>query len=481
LRCSALRSATDATTPRIGDNGPVSEEAAGQGPRAWLGSVLAFVRWETPREPVPRPAIRADMVLAGVTLILALYVAGRTYGGLGGGQDAAALFASVPLAARRRFPLAAFLVLLVGVLAAKNYVTDLSFLTMIVAAYSAMVHSRFRGLALLCVALAGAVVAYVFWTGGHPGATYAVPRRFLGPGFVPVVPGPGGVYVPQAARWRLDGLVALVALVGLAIAGAAGLARERIRRLQAEHAAATERALEAERARIASELHDVVTHNVSVMIVQAGAARQVLDAAPQEARAALLAVESSGRAAMAELRHLLGLLSPGQPGAETADMSAAGGQAEPELRPQPGLSQLPALVSRMTAAGLPVELHVGKPPPDLPPGLDLAAFRVVQEALTNVLKHAGKPATSVGVDYRDGSLLLEVTDSGRLIPAVGPVAVAGSGRGLLGLRERVGVYGGEVDAGPRPDGGWQVRARIPVEATVPAAVDSPGLAPAAGR
>jgi signal transduction histidine kinase len=291
------------------------------------------------------------------------------------------------------------------------------------------------------------------------------------------------VFVPQGARWRLDGLVALLALVGIAIVGGAGLARERIRKLQADHAAATERALEAERARIASELHDVVTHNVSVMIVQAGAARQVLDAAPQDARAALLAVESSGRAAMAELRHLLGLLSPAQPAAETAELSPASGQvAEAELRPQPGLAQLPALVGRMRAAGLPVDLHVGKPPPDLPPGLDLAAFRVVQEALTNVLKHAGKPATSVGVDFRDGSLRLDVTDSGRLMPAVGPVAVPGSGRGLVGLRERVAVYGGEVDAGPQPGGGWRVRARIPVDSPAPAATDDvPGLAPAAGR
>jgi signal transduction histidine kinase len=290
------------------------------------------------------------------------------------------------------------------------------------------------------------------------------------------------VFVPQGARWRLDGLVALVALVGIAVVGAAGHARERIRRLQTDHAAATERALEAERARIASELHDVVTHNVSVMIVQAGAARQVLDAAPQDARAALLAVESSGRAAMAELRHLLGLLSPMQPGAESFDGSQTGEHAaEPELRPQPGLGQLAGLVSRMRAAGLPIDLHVGGRPPDLPPGLDLAAFRVVQEALTNVLKHAGKPATSVVVDYRNGSLLLEITDSGRPMPAVGPVALPGSGRGLFGLRERVAVYGGEVEAGPQPGGGWRVRALIPVDAPAPAVADASGLAPAAGR
>jgi len=457
----------------------VAEEAVSQGPRAWLASVLAFVRWNTPRVPVSRRAVLADLVLAGVALALALILAAHTYGDMGGGPVGAAAIASLPLAARRRFPLAAFLILLVGVLAAKNYAIDLSFLTMLIAAYSAVVHSRFRGLSLLCVALAGVLVAYVFWK-GQSGATNVVPLRITRNGFA-IVPGPGGVYVPDGARWRLDGLVALFALIGIAAVGAAGLARERIRRMQAEHVAATERALEAERARIASELHDVVTHNVSVMIVQAGAARQVLDAAPQDAKAALLAVESSGRAAMAELRHLLGLLSPAQPGAETAGLATSGGPAsEPDLRPQPGLGQLAGLVARMTAVGLAVNLHIGELPTDLPPGLDLAAFRVVQEALTNVLKHAGKPSTSVRVDYRDGSLLLEITDAGRLMPAVGPVAVPGSGRGLLGLRERVAVYGGEVDAGPLPGGGWRVRARIPVEAPLPVAAGKDGLAPAAG-
>jgi signal transduction histidine kinase len=457
----------------------VSEEAASQGPRAWLSSVLVFVRWTTPREPVSRRAIRADLALAGVAFAIALFLALRTYGG-GGGPVAAAAVASVPLAGRRRYPLAAFVILLVGVFAAKNYAIDLSFLTMLLAAYSAVVHSRFRGLALLCVAVSGVLVAYVFWKSQAGGLGFAH-QRLANPGFITVVPGPGGVYVQPGARWRLDAIVALVVLIGIATIGAGGAARERIRRLQAEHVAATERALEAERARIASELHDVVTHNVSVMIVQAGAARQVLDAAPQDARAALLAVESSGRAAMAELRHLLGLLSPVHPAAEWAEAPAGGAAADAELRPQPGLGQLPGLVGRMRAAGLPVDLLVGEVPPDLPPGLDLAAFRVVQEALTNVLKHAGKPATSVAVDYRDGCLVLEVIDAGRIMPAVGPVAVPGSGRGLIGLRERVSVYGGEVDAGPLPGGGWRIRARIPVEARVPAAADASGLAPAAGQ
>jgi signal transduction histidine kinase len=243
----------------------------------------------------------------------------------------------------------------------------------------------------------------------------------------------------------------------------AGDSQARLRRLQAEHEAATRRALDLERARIASELHDVVTHNVSVMIVQAGAARQVLAAAPDQATSAMLAVEASGRAAMTELRNLLGLLGPagtaGQPGTE--DCAPAG----QELRPQPGLGQLRSLIDGVTAAGLPVDLHIGELPAGLPPGLDLAAFRVVQEALTNVIKHAGKPRTSVNIECHDGVLVVAVADAGRPAGSAGAAAPAipGAGRGLLGLRERVAMYGGELDAGPRPDGGWLVRARIPAD------------------
>jgi signal transduction histidine kinase len=237
--------------------------------------------------------------------------------------------------------------------------------------------------------------------------------------------------------------------------------KARLLQLQAEHEAATESAVKQERARIASELHDVVTHNVSVMIVQAGAARQVLGESPDQARAALLAVESSGRAAMAELRHLLGLLSPRDHGADSA---AAKADSDPELRPQPGLARLVALVDRVRATGLPVELDAAGIPSELPPGVDVAAYRIVQEALTNVIKHAGKPKTSVRLGCRDGDLVIEVADAGRSMAAVGPVAASlpGSGRGLVGMRERAALYGGDLHAGREPGGGWRVTARIPV-------------------
>jgi signal transduction histidine kinase len=205
-----------------------------------------------------------------------------------------------------------------------------------------------------------------------------------------------------------------------------------------------------------------VTHNVSVMIVQAGAARQVLAEAPGEARAAMLAVEASGRAAMTELRHLLGLLSPSQgPSGAGARLDGFG---PAELEPQPGVAQLQALVERLTAAGLPIQLHVGELPHGLSPGVDLAAFRVIQEALTNVLKHAGKPATTVSLTYADGQLVVEVTDTGRPIRAVAPAVPPGAGRGLIGLRERIALYGGVLDAGPTSAGGWTLRARFPIDA-----------------
>lgn len=219
---------------------------------------------------------------------------------------------------------------------------------------------------------------------------------------------------------------------------------------------------ELERARIASELHDVVTHNVAVMIVQAGAARQVLAEAPGEATAALLNVEASGRAAMTELRHLLGLLSPAHTPGQEADARDVAAPAE--LEPQPGLAQLPALVDRLTAAGLPIDLRVAKLPHELSPGLDLAVFRVIQEALTNVIKHAGKPPTTVSLGCDDGQLVVEVTDTGRPIPAAAPAMPAGAGRGLIGLRERIALYRGVLDAGPASGGGWIVHARFPVDA-----------------
>jgi signal transduction histidine kinase len=469
--------------------------------RAWLGQAWSFARSAEPRAPLSRRAILTDIAIAAVALVASLLVVRSTYVGqpalfafyprtgavavVGVTQAQqvwehawpAVLFTSLPLAARRRFPLSAFVVLLAGTLATQRYATDVTFLAIVFAGYSAVAYSRFRGAALLSMVPAGLIVAAGYWNSSPPNWTASpVPAPLGRLGSLKRA----GVTFQAGAEWRVPGLVAAFSLILIAVVGNAMQARDRIRRMQAEHAAATRRALDEERTLIASELHDVVTHNVSVMIVQAGAARQVLAADPAEATAALLAVEASGRAAMTELRHLLGLLSPASADAgPAAGLAPGGAEAGQDLSPQPGLGQLRPLIDRLAAAGLPVELRAGGAPRALPPGLDLAAYRVVQEALTNVLKHAGKPKTTVRLDYRETDLVVEVADAGRPMPAAGPApgAVPGSGRGLLGLRERIALYGGALDAGPRPGGGWLVRARLPID---PAAAGGPGDQPAAG-
>jgi signal transduction histidine kinase len=362
-----------------------------------------------------RQALYLDAALAAFVLVARLAI---DHGG-----KALVLLATVPLVARRRYPLAACLLLVIGVYATRHHAKPVAIATVVFAGYSAVKYSRFRGAALVTV----------LWLGVIVGAA-------------------------------LFGTTALLILVSVALTATVAYAVHAVGerdRMLAEQEEATRRALELERARIASELHDVVTHSVSVMIVQAGAARQVLAESPGEARAAMLAVEASGRAAMTELRHLLGLLSPTEASIEPG--AALERAAPAELEPQPGLAQLHALVDRLTAAGLPIDLRVGALPQDLSPGLDLVVFRVIQEALTNVIKHAGKPPTTVTVSYADDRIEVQVANAGRAIPAAAPALPAGARRGLIGLRERIALYGGELDAGPRRGGGWIVRARVPVE------------------
>jgi signal transduction histidine kinase len=387
--------------------------------RPRLRTAFEFARSVEPRSWPSRQEICIDVALA-VLIVLAASLTAHS-----GGDRAALVLAVALLAARRILPLAACVLLVVEVLATRYRAMPIAPFIVGFAGYSAVRYSRFRGAALVTVPWLWMIAGTLFW-----------------------------------------GTTALLILLSLALTVTVGYAVHAVAerdRMLAEHEAATRRALELERARIASELHDVVTHNVSVMIVQAGAARQVLAEAPGDARAALLAVEASGRAAMTELRHLLGLLSPSDPsGGGTSD-----GPAPADLAPQPGLAQLQALVDRLAAAGLPIDLRVGQLPEDLSPGLDLAVFRVIQEALTNVIKHAGKPATTVSLTYTDGQLVVEVADTGRPILAAAPAVPAGAGRGLIGLRERIALYGGVLDAGPRSGGGWVVRARFPVEAAPP--------------
>jgi signal transduction histidine kinase len=340
---------------------------------------------------------------------------------------------TAPLALRRRYPATSFGIIMAAVIATSGYTTTVSFAAVIFAAYSAVAYSRYWRMALLTVSIAAIIVTAAF-----ADTTPPVPARFTA--FLILLPTVAVAIVMRSWRQR------------------AGDSAERLRRAEAEHEAETRRAVEAERGRIASELHDVVTHNVSVMVVQAGAARRVLGSSPGQTREtqtaveALLAVEASGRTAMGELRHLLGLLAPS---------GEAPGGDDAALVPQPDVGQVRSLVERVRAAGLPVELTITGARA-LPPGVDLAAYRVVQEALTNVIKHASQARTAVRIEYRPHDLLIDVADDG--VAAGAGRLQPGGGRGLIGLRERIAIYGGDLDAGPRPGGGWRVQARIPLEA-----------------
>ena len=200
-----------------------------------------------------------------------------------------------------------------------------------------------------------------------------------------------------------------------------------------------------ERARIARELHDVVGHSVSVMTVQAAGVRRLLQPDQEREREALLIVERTGREALAEMRRMVGVLR--RP------------EEAPALAPQPSLEHLDRLVEQAREAGLPVELRIEGEARELPAGVDLTAYRLVQEGLTNALKHASATRAEVLVDYRDGEIEVTVSDNG-----TGVGNGDGGGHGLVGMRERVSVYGGELQAGPQPGGGYRLRATLPVTA-----------------
>jgi signal transduction histidine kinase len=222
-------------------------------------------------------------------------------------------------------------------------------------------------------------------------------------------------------------------------------------RADSDRETASTRAAEEERARIARELHDVVVHHVSVIAVQAGAARMNAEhgAPPADSVQALRAVETSARTALGELRQLLGILRHED--------------EPPALAPQPGLDQLDRLLDDVRRTGLPVAVRIEGEPRGLPAAVDLSAYRIVQEALTNALRHGGAAPALVVVRYGVDHLEIEVTDEGRGVPAAVPAGAATTvGHGLVGMRERVSIFGGEFDAGPRPEGGFGVSARIPI-------------------
>ncbi|MFF5448845.1 sensor histidine kinase [Streptomyces sp. NPDC012888] len=229
---------------------------------------------------------------------------------------------------------------------------------------------------------------------------------------------------------------------------------ERNQRLEKERAAQAQVAVAAERARIARELHDVVAHNVSVMVVQADGAAYVLDSSPELAKEALQTISGTGRQALAEMRRLLGVLRTGEP------------QESEDYVPQPDVEQIEVLVEQVRAAGLAVDFQVEGTPRQLPTGVELTAYRIVQEALTNTRKHGGPDASaSVRLVYFDDGLGLLVEDDGRgaAHELYEDGGADGAGHGLIGMRERVGMVGGTLDAGPRPGGGFRISALLPLK------------------
>jgi signal transduction histidine kinase len=234
-------------------------------------------------------------------------------------------------------------------------------------------------------------------------------------------------------------------------------ARQRAAELERAREELARRAVIEERLRIARELHDVVAHSMSIIAVQSGVGVHVLDSRPEEARKALVAVEATSRQALVEMRRLLGVLRQ---------------EAEPQgsLAPAPGLAEVEALAAEVARAGVRVEVRIEGTPRELPAGLDLSAYRIVQEALTNVVRHAGPATARVTVAYAPGRVAVEVVDDGKgLESASGRQKLDSdrqdrrSGHGIAGMRERAALYGGTLEAGPLPGGGFRVAASLPVE------------------
>jgi signal transduction histidine kinase len=376
-----------------------------------------------------RPELTADGLLALALTVFAQLdlrfgIDGSTRYGPVFATAAATAVATVMLAWRRRAPFLAACVV-AAACAAPDLFTRLTFtlwgdfVPLLIALYSVARHARLR------TAVAGAAVILL--------AVALIMTRLPAVGTVANIP------------------FALVPLTTAFVAGRVLRRRQdshrqapdRARQLESERDATVRAAMTAERTRIARELHDIVAHCVSVMVIQAGAAEDLLDREPELARAPLRSVQETGRQAVGELGRLLGLLRDSQ--------------AHIALAPQPGAAQLGDLVEQMKEAGLPVGLDTEGLPRSLPPGVELTIYRIVQEALTNTLKHAGPVATRVCLSYGDHGVELSVIDDGRVAPT------PGMGHGLIGMRERVALYGGRLEAGTVPDGGFAVWVTLPAD------------------
>jgi signal transduction histidine kinase len=362
----------------------------------------------------------------GIALVLTVYIEAHIVPA-GAPAAAAAMLMTVPLFWRRRSPLLIFCLVVAGVLLTFVLHTTSdpgliwgAIVASVIAAFSLGLHSGRRVIALGAI-LAAAIVIVLGFTGQPP----PLPDSVM-PYLILITPWLVG-YAIRSRQQRTDAY------------RQRALSLERGQEL-VEHIARAE-----ERARIARELHDVLTHTVSVMVVQATAARRILTVKPEAAQEALLTVESSGRDALTELRSFLGVLTDDQ--------------SDIPLAPQPNLAEVETLIQHVREAGLPVELRLQGQTRSLPPDIDIAAYRIVQEALTNALKHSGLAPTQVILDYAASELTVEVLDEGTHERAR---SYGTTGRGLIGMRERVALCSGVLEAGPRHGGGYAVRACLPL-------------------
>ena len=374
------------------------------------------------------------LAAAGLSTSLFVFEDGPVGSGLPRGTLALAyglaLVHTLPLAARRRFP---------GTVLALSVASGLAVAALgvppivlgpaiVVAVYSVAAYGdRWVSLAGLAAAAVGSA------------AVQLTPGRFQAPTVVS-----NGLVI--GAAWLLGHFVGVRRAYTTRLEQTAELERTR--------AELARRAVAEERLRLARELHDVVAHSISVIAVQSGVGAHVASTQPEEAAKALAAIEATSRAALTELRRLLGVLRQE-------------GESQGDLAPVPGLADLDSLLAEVAKAGLGVRLRVEGTPSPLPAGLNLSAYRIVQEALTNVVKHAGPARAQVTICYRDQEVTVEVTDDGRGVTVPIGDGRARVGHGLIGMRERVQVFGGDLEVGPRPGGGFRVAARLPLTADQP--------------
>jgi signal transduction histidine kinase len=373
------------------------------------------------------------LALAAAGLSTAIFVFDPAFRGLPRGRFVLGcglvLLHTVPLAARRRFPLAVLATSVASGFAALDLSPDLLWMTFLVAVYSVAAYgSRWVSLAGLVVAEVGSV------------ANQLTPGRFQAPTVISNA-------LLIAAVWLLGHFVGVRRVY-------VGQLEERTAELEQARAELARRAVTEERLRLARELHDVVAHAISVIAVQSGVGAHIANTQPEEAAKALVAIEATSRGALEELRRLLGVLRQEH-------------EPQGDLAPVPGLADLDSLLAEVSKAGLAVKLRVNGTRPPVPAGVDLSAYRIVQEALTNVVKHAGPAHAQVTIGYRDQDVTVEVTDDGQGAVTSGSDGQAGSGHGLIGMRERVAAFGGELEVGPRPGGGFRVAARLPLAAEQP--------------